>query len=397
MKIVRHSLVMIKRTYKNYILLSVTAVLSFTIMFLYLIFMDSNIYNEYREILGSDSSVILSYNEYSDITMRNINMLSKQLDELSDTHYYYIQSTYGTNMYGGQNCEIDIIPRYIWGIFDIGLAGENDKYTYVSRIMVNNQYEISLKIDEAIVSKALYEYLCSEQDVPKIKIVFKDKNGKNILRSYKVIGYYEKEDNYSSPENDNVGDKIYISDSSVAESCEISNIVMVIQTDNIQLVNEQIKKLNLSYINSMSDKNDAIDAKNLVVKNKYIIAVILFMLLGINLYSSFMNALNDRKFEIGVKRALGASKLNIMWQFVTEGIVVMFLNIFLSITIGMTTMTVYKFVRLKIDNYIYVVSINTESMILFFIFTSFLAVILSLLFAYKSTCVEIVKYLKEEL
>ncbi len=41
----------------------------------------------------------------------------------------------------------------------------------------------------------------------------------------------------------------------------------------------------------------AVNEKNVVVKNKYIIAIVLFILLAINLYSSFVNALNERKFD----------------------------------------------------------------------------------------------------
>ena len=60
----------------------------------------------------------------------------------------------------------------------------------------------------------------------------------------------------------------------------------------------------------------------MIVKgNKYIIAAVLFVILGINLYSAFSNALNERKYEIGIKRAIGAGKKDIMMQFLTEGII----------------------------------------------------------------------------
>lgn len=48
---------------------------------------------------------------------------------------------------------------------------------------------------------------------------------------------------------------------------------------------------------------------------KEVLIIILFVVLGLNIYGSFMNALRERYLEIGVKRAIGVSKQNIMVQF----------------------------------------------------------------------------------
>ena len=125
--------------------------------------------------------------------------------------------------------------------------------------------------------------------------------------------------------------------------------------------------------------------------------MVLFVLLGINLYSSFVNALNDRKFEIGVKRAVGANKFHILSQFLTEGLIVMFINIILAVIIGITVMVFYKYVRSIRDGYVFVVTMTRQSVELYSLFSISLSVLFSLIFAYRSTCVEIIKYLKEEL
>lgn len=66
--------------------------------------------------------------------------------------------------------------------------------------------------------------------------------------------------------------------------------------------------MNMSIMNVMDEQNNAIKEENIVIRNKYIIAAVLFVILGINLYSAFSNALNERKYEIGIKRAIGAGK-----------------------------------------------------------------------------------------
>lgn len=59
--------------------------------------------------------------------------------------------------------------------------------------------------------------------------------------------------------------------------------------------------MNMSIMNVMDEQNNAIKEENIVIRNKYIIAAVLFVILGINLYSAFSNALNERKYEIGIK------------------------------------------------------------------------------------------------
>ena len=66
---------------------------------------------------------------------------------------------------------------------------------------------------------------------------------------------------------------------------------------------------------------------------KALITCAMLLILGINLYSSFSNALNERKFEIGVKRAIGASGFAIVRQFLYESLTVMVANILVSVAL----------------------------------------------------------------
>ena len=75
----------------------------------------------------------------------------------------------------------------------------------------------------------------------------------------------------------------------------------------------------------------------------------------------------------------------------------MVINIVLSVLIGIALMIMYKYIRYVVNDYVFVVTMTKQSVILYLLFSFFLSLLFSMIFAYKSTCVEIIKYLKEEL
>ena len=132
-----------------------------------------------------------------------------------------------------------------------------------------------------------------------------------------------------------------------------------------------------------------------------IITIALLVLLGINLYSSFSNALNDRKFEVGVRRAIGASKWAIVRQFLYESILVMLTNIFISIWLILTAALTYKVIREhfpenEFERFVFTLTISPHSIGMFAICSLTLTLVFSLVFAYKTTQVQIVDHLKSE-
>ena len=122
----------------------------------------------------------------------------------------------------------------------------------------------------------------------------------------------------------------------------------------------------------------------------------MLFLLGINLYSSFSNALERRKYEIGVKRAIGASGGSIMRQFLTESMLVMLVNIVASILIVVEVLVDYKLYVQLVEGAQWIDSISIHSILMFLVCSVSLTVAFCLLFAYKSTKVEIAQYLKAE-
>ena len=148
-------------------------------------------------------------------------------------------------------------------------------------------------------------------------------------------------------------------------------------------------------------QDDALEQIRMAKGNKALIACALLLLLGINLYSSFTNALNERKFEIGVKRAIGASPWSIVRQFLCEGIIVMALNTVLSIVLVVDGALLFKVIYERMpDAYVIyhtcTILITPYSAAMFGLCAVTLTVVFSLIFAWKTTRVEIIQYLKAE-
>lgn len=148
-------------------------------------------------------------------------------------------------------------------------------------------------------------------------------------------------------------------------------------------------------------QNDALEEIRTVKGNKALIACAMLLLLGINLYSSFTNALNERKFEIGVKRAIGASPWSIVKQFLCEGIIVMVLNTFLSVVLVVDIALLFKVIYQQTPDiygmyHSFTILITPHSAAMFALCAVSLTLVFSLIFAWKTTQVEIIQYLKAE-
>ena len=155
---------------------------------------------------------------------------------------------------------------------------------------------------------------------------------------------------------------------------------------NLEVAGESTYENKLQAFGNMCEK----------IKLKQIIAVVLFIILAINLYSSFKNALNDRTFEIGVKRAIGASKLDIVKQFLYEGIIVVAFNVLISTIFTSIIFCIYKSYLCLVLRKEFIIYISFYSIVIFLIVSVFMTVIFSLIFAIQSSRIEIIKNLKSE-
>jgi len=126
------------------------------------------------------------------------------------------------------------------------------------------------------------------------------------------------------------------------------------------------------------------------------------VILGINLYGGFSNVLERRRFEVGIKRALGASKWDIIGQFMWESLLLMLCNIFVTVVVVFNGFLIYKYIyeaAWGFENFshtLWTIYLNGTSIGMFAIVTLALTLLFSGIFAVKATQVTVVDYLKAE-
>lgn len=384
-----HAITMVKKNYKGYMMLSITAILCFSILLGYLMFTDSKAYNSYDELMGADPNIIVSHNSYHGTKSENLETVIGQLDRLSDTEYYLVNEI-GIDNDRGEYLEIHFLPDYVWGMFELEML---NSMPGIVRYDINGKNEFSLKDDEIIVPKSIYNSVMMEDEDACISIEYVGQT-ESVKKSYKLAGYYDDSDMIKEGMFTN---RVYVTASSLGSvDIRFVNFYLVIHTEQVDNVIEILQKNDMAIINVKDDQGRAITDKNNNIKTKYIIGIALFVLLSINLYSAFTNTLNDRKFEIGVKRAIGAGKKDIMAQFLVEGLFVMIINIIIAIEIIISAALIYKGIYQKLHNEIFTLVLSRYSVILFLTCTLSLSVLFSMIFAYKTTNIEVIQYLKEE-
>ena len=182
--------------------------------------------------------------------------------------------------------------------------------------------EMVLGKDEVLVPEELYRNLkknSKDENNIYINIPFYAKNDKCVIKKMKVVSGYTS----NKVKEENEFRKLVISyDSIKNEDIEYGqNLYVYVYTKYPTQVVEKIRNMDVAGISTMEMKNDAYAVIRDKIEVKAIIAMVLFFLLGINLFSSFKNVLSERKYEIGVKRAIGASGTDIVLQFFFEGVI----------------------------------------------------------------------------
>ena len=411
--ILGHSMVMVGRTIKNYVMLSMTVVLSFSILLCYLLITDSNLYNSYKSYLSSDGRIVFS----SVTSPERMEALFTQIEKIGAETYYYVQEK--TNIMldsfweNGESLrqQINIIPSHVWGVYDSFQWASGQGIRPRDVIWLDGREtegtEVHLNANEILLERALYDYLnLDEMEEPTYEIRFHvyTEDGKEIPKAVeaKVVGLVETASWAQQKDGSYILEQatIYTSQATMADMGKLvlaSSKDVIIRTDEPVAVKNAIISLGLdSYITMYELKQNALAQMRMNTETKAIIAMVLCVLLAINLYGSFSNALQSRKFEVGVKRAIGASNWIIIRQFLWEGMIVMLGNILLSIMIVMDGALIYKYFYQLMKKEVWTIYLSGASIAIFGVVTISLTLIFSLVFAIQTTQVEIVQYLKAE-
>lgn len=391
-------------------MLSVTIILSFSILLGYLSFVDSGLFNQYKRVFAAPREVVTVY-QYGE-PFAKMRALTEMVQTASpETQFYhYTGETTTLTQYGNVKADLTFLPSGKQPVFEMIASIETGVGSTAEEIRpLFGRDAFDLRGNEAIINECFYRALGGTGEFPlQLFVPFSWADGSNTVFSLSVVGV-------CSDEVEN-GDS---TDFYLDESGQMAGFVQIYMSQEVlgargaqDMVNprhmiaflSQTPEVVASYADQLDiikhaaciAQDEAMEHIRIQKATKAVIALILLLLLGTNLYSSFSNALNGRKFEIGVKRAIGASSFAIVKQFLLEGMAVMLVNILFSVLIVTDILAVYKIYQTVALGNEWVISVSPHSIAMFAACSVSLTLVFSLLFAYQSTRVEIVQYLKAE-
>lgn len=418
-RILRHSLTMVSRTLRSYALLSVTIVLSFSLLLGYLGFVDSEIYNEYKYIFQINRGN-LKVNDGTSNSKRFDTLLEK-VSQREDTSFYTVYdswvrmtdgqfTTSAGNVLHAREIGVFFLSGHVWEFFVYFGA------PYTIQWFDGQQHDqVDLHSGEAILDVATYYALgLDELEKPAYTFRLTNYSGESLELVVKIVGLIDiggpffKENSSVLEYNDQYSPMLLLSANGMKDS-DLSLLrpsrYAVFYSESPEAIYTLAKDLGLelSLTDSVYRWQDSVQETIQARKStKALITCAMLLILGINLYSSFSNALNERKFEIGVKRAIGASSFDIVRQFLYESFMVMTVNILLSIALVVDVGLIYRMIvqstRGK-TNFLYetyTLYLSPHSIGMFLACSITLTVVFSLIFAYQSTQVQVIDYLKAE-
>lgn len=399
----RHACKMVLRNFRSYAMLSITIVFSFAILLGYLIFADSSIYNSYKEIFASPREIVMAY------TYENsgeISILEKQISDRipSASSYRFLETDTVLKQYDSVRATISILPNNASFVFR-DISDENIQENYTTNVDVIMGEGFPLSSNKAIINESFFQSISSNGQLPmKLSIPVSLADGAHVVWETEVVGvcedigegplHYDKDGHLAG------NTRIYVSQSilSGADASELLNArsVILFNSSQPEEVAACAQKFDLVLHAVCLAQNAATEKIQAQTQVKFLITVVLYILLSINLFGCFSNALSDRRFEIGVKRAIGASAFSVIGQFLLESIIVMLCSTLLAVAITADTLAVYKLYQHFALGNTWTVSASTGSVLMFAVCSLSLTLVFSLFFAYRATKVEIVKYLKAE-
>ena len=430
--VLRHSVTMVRRNLRSYRLLSVTIVMSFALLLGYLGLMDSQHYNRFKYTFAQSRNMVFLLSEMDPTLIQTV---IEKAGEIGNTQsqLLYMHNNLRLNSYGDYflpdgtrvislpNARVYSVPSHVPEIYRYQKRLERIAPIEITWLDGKEHPDIHLEADEVIVDEQLYHAL--EMDKSGLfRCMLEDQFAEGsaedtMFRSdFTVVGTVPSEEPIQLETFEPTGDVL------LAENYQpvliLSNAVfspslyprmswyadITFVTDSPEQVDQLLGSMlpdSATWWKVYESQDRATEIMRTEKGTKAMIGCVLLALLSINLYSSFSNALNDRKFEIGVKRAMGASAFSIVRQFLYESMIVMLADILLAVVIVTDGLLVYKAIYEATPDrwgvyHDWIIYISPYSIAMFVVGSVAMTVVFSLIFAYKSTQVEIVEYLKAE-
>ncbi len=409
----KHAWLMAGRNRKAYAKLSVTVILSFTLLLAYMAITDARLYNQYAKVFALPREVVLCYGEEKPGIY---NAFLRQVKEnIPGAQYYsYLAASTSLSYYDatGLNAQCFFLPHGADPVYEI------DHYTGVDSNapgascaepvrLIGEKQNFYLQPGEAIINESFYNALLAGGAAEPITIplTFYWADTSVSVWDVKVAGVCA--DSYSDELilHKETGKPsgyvtIYLSQAQLdlpgTGDFESTQYIAFVSSDQPEAVMGYARALGMVAQGVAEAQEEARTVLRMETTSKALTAAVMMILLAINLYSSFSNVLETRKFEIGVKRAVGASRREITRQFLYESLLVLGMDTILSVILVADGMIIYKLLQKFVSSISWVAYVSPYSIAIYLFCSIGLTVAFSLVFAYQATQVEIVQYLKAE-
>jgi|GEM_PF-5094866 len=305
------------------------------------------------------------------------------------------------------------LPYNISSLYSDGDDISNPNYVESFKVNVGRNY--LLRSDEIIIGENMAKLLYGNSAEAINKQLKLDN------RPYKIVGVFEtirselyvNRNNYRDIKNGNFADNDFLGLTFVVfASSEIANefnaenrhyYVIYDTQEDYDRLNQKIEQ----YINNDSNHNIGFmkrqDVKDYVTYNyrynnyiKAILMLIIAIFSGISVFGTMNNSIADRKKEIGIKKALGASDIDIMISFVIENIINSLLAIVISLGLASLIFIIYAFYMRRILYIDYIIEFYPLTIFLFICYTLSVVIGFSLLPAYRATQIDVIDILRDE-
>ena len=401
---ITHAVKMLRRNLRSYAMLSITLVFSFGVLLGYFLFSDSQGYNDFKEIFSSPREIVMAYARSEDA--RELQVLKQQVaEQLPGTGaYLFFDVSTRLPQYGDVLANVSVLPGQASIVFR-EISDDVIYENYTVPVTVVQGQTFPLRGNQAVINRSFFHSLSPSQTLPlTLEIPFYMADGTQILREVQVVGVCEdisEEGPFYSAEGKLCGQtQIYVSQALFSRE-ELPQLtqrkpLLLIRSPEPEKAAAYAKQFDLVLHAVCMAQNAATEALHRQAKNKALIALVLYALLCLNLYGCFSNALSDRRYEIGIKRALGAGKGTIVGQFFTEGIMVMLGSVLLAVLLIAGVAAVYKLYQLFVSGKQWILCLRPYSLGMFLVSSVGMSLLLSLLFAFRATQTEIAAQLKSE-
>ena len=401
-----HSLHLAGRNWRSYAFLSVTIFLSFTLLLGLFLFSDAKIYNRYKKLFSVSEKLTklgVAYDGLDDaalpasVTAQRFTRLEEQFERISGTtsfRYYPVSVQFP--QYDNAQATVYFVPSYLpfFYAFDF-VRSENVPVTF------SEAFGGVLGDHEIVIDERFYEYLMQSEtfrETKQIGIPVRLENGQKEMQKFTVIATFSHVPG-SVDDVFPLGSLLIFApaSSNCPNEQDLANWSMQVMSDLPLIVKQMATGAQKVTCHSYADDQQKARQEMLnAAKTKETTILALYILLGVNLYSSFRNALSRREFEIGVKRAIGARKIDIVRQFFDEGLVVMGINLAATIWTVMTAALVYKLIQRVVFDTQWTIYLSPHSIVMFSICAVSMSLFYSLIFAVQSAHVDLIAYLNHE-